>query len=352
MIDNPESLVDSYGRKIGDLRISVTDRCNFRCLYCLPETEAADQFFRTKTLDSNKPVKDPAWKPPGQILSFEEIERVVRLFVGMGIRKIRLTGGEPLVRKKLEVLIEKIATIPDIEDLALTSNGFLFETKAAALKAAGLKRITFSLDSLDRENFKKITSVDGLHQVFRSVALARSLGFSPIKINCVLIRGMNDHEIENLARYALDQQLPMRFIEYMPLDSSRAWDKNMVIPGNEILERLAKQFHLEPIVSLNRSETARRFRLNSTNAEIGIIAPVSNPFCGHCNRIRLMADGKIRTCLFSEHEYDLRLLLRSGTDDPGLVDFIRQAIWQKEPRHYIGEKTFVQPSRTMSCIGG
>jgi len=293
-------LVDSHGRTIRDLRISITDRCNFRCLYCLPVTEAAHNFYRGKWADllNSTPIVQQ-WVPKAHILSFEEIERVVKIVTALGIRKIRLTGGEPLLRRDVEQLVARLASIPEVEDLALTTNGFHFQQKARALRDAGLHRVSFSLDSLDRENFKKITGRDGLAEVLRSIQLAQELGFNPVKVNAVIIRGINDHEIEALAQFAFDHHLSFRFIEFMPLDSARAWLKGMVVPCREVLDRLQNRFQLKPVISDNPSETAKRWALPDGLAEIGIIAPVSEPFCGHCNRLRLTADGKIGTCLFS-----------------------------------------------------
>ncbi len=349
-------LSDSYGRIVRDLRVSLTDRCNFRCLYCLPETEEAAGFYRT-TFDpvhNAQPAKLPLpeWKPRSEILTFEEIERLVRLAVGLGVQKIRLTGGEPLLRQGAEILVAKLAQIAGLTDLAMTTNGFLFMKKGRALKAAGLHRVSFSLDSLDRDNFKRMTGRDGLHEVLASIALAEELGLRPVKVNAVVIRGINDHEIESLAELARARNLSFRFIEFMPLDSGRAWLKEMVVPGREILSRLQARFPLQPAVATNRSETARRWTFSDGRGEIGIIAPVTEPFCGHCNRIRLTADGKIRTCLFSLGEHDLKAALRGGASDLEITDRLRTVVWQKEERHHIGETDFVQPARSMSCIGG
>lgn len=347
-------LIDSHGRVLRDLRVSVTDRCNFRCLYCLPETEAAANFYqeRFNGLRDGTARIIRQWQPHKQLLTFEEIERAVRIAAGMGIDKVRLTGGEPLLRQQIEKLVAMIAAIPGVRDLAMTSNGFLFAEKGRALRDAGLKRVSFSLDSLDRENFKKITGRDGLPSLLEAVDLAQELNLNPVKVNAVIMRGINDHEIEALAEFAARRSFSLRFIEFMPLDSSRAWSKDMVVRGSEILERLQKRFALHPLVSLNPAETARRWALPDGRGEIGIIAPVSEPFCGHCNRIRLTADGKIRTCLFSVVEHDLRRLLRTGADDNGVRDFLKAVVWKKEARHHIGEPEFVQPERTMSCIGG
>jgi len=346
-------LIDSQGRILRDLRVSLTDRCNFRCLYCLPETEAAQNFYRGHWahLPNSTPILQQ-WVPKPNILTFEEIERVIRLAVGLGIQKIRLTGGEPLLRQKVENLVASIARIPGIADLAMTTNGFLFPQKAQALRQAGLRRISFSMDSLDRENFKKMTGRDGLDEVLKGIGLARELGFHPVKVNAVIIRGINDHEIEALAEFARERDLAFRFIEFMPLDSARAWLKEMVVPGREILARLKTRFELQPVASNNPSETAKRWAFPDGRGEIGIIAPVSEPFCGHCNRIRLTADGKIRTCLFSLTEHDLRGRLRSDTSDDDIAEWLRNVVWQKEARHHIGEPDFVPPARSMSCIGG
>lgn len=348
-----DPLVDSYGRVLRDLRISLTDRCNFRCLYCLPETEAAQNFYRGHWahLPDSPPILQQ-WVPRTHLLSFEEIERVVRIAVGRGIQKIRLTGGEPLLRNGLEELVGRISAIPGIRDLAMTTNGFLFGQKAEALRQAGLGRVSFSLDSLDRANFKKITGRDELDTVLAGIELAQRLGFAPLKVNAVIIRGLNDHEIEDLAQFAQERALVLRFIEFMPLDSARAWLKELVVPGRELLGRLEHRFELKPVAEMNASSTAKRWSLGSGAAEIGIIAPVSEPFCGHCNRIRLTADGKLRTCLFSTTEHDLRSLLRRGASDAQIADWLESAVHHKEARHHIGEADFLPPSRSMSCIGG
>lgn len=348
-------LVDSHGRVMRDLRVSLTERCNFRCLYCLPETEEAANFYRVKMGVSSEPKTPFVFKLPNraksEILSFEEIERVVRISASLGIQKIRLTGGEPLLRHDLPDLVRRIAVIPGIEDIAMTSNGFLFEKRARDLVRAGLKRISFSMDSLDRANFKKITGRDGLNEVLGSIRLAKEVGLTPVKVNAVVIRGINDHEIESLAAFGAQEGFAMRFIEFMPLDSSRAWLKEMVVSGREILERLKGRFDLERIVG-DQSETAKRWRIRGTESEIGIIAPVTEPFCGHCNRLRLTADGKMRTCLFSVTEHDLRGLLRAGADDESVARRLREIVGLKEDRHHIGEAGFQQPERSMSCIGG
>jgi cyclic pyranopterin phosphate synthase len=346
-------LVDSHGRILRDLRVSITDRCNFRCMYCLPETEAAQNFYRDHWahLPNPNPIVQQ-WVPRSKILSFEEIERAVRIAVGLGVEKIRLTGGEPLLRQDVDHLVAQIAAIPGVKDLAMTTNGFLFAQKTQALRDAGLKRITFSLDSLNRDNFKKITGRDGLRELLQSIGIAQSLGFSPVKVNAVIIRGINDHEIEALTDFARESDLSLRFIEFMPLDSARAWQKEMVVTGAEILRRLQSRFNLQLLASDNLSSTSKRWSFPDGHGELGIIAPVTEPFCGHCNRIRLTADGKIRTCLFSVTEHDLRSLLRDGSSDAAIVEWLRGVAWNKEARHHIGEPDFVAPARSMSCIGG
>lgn len=359
-------LIDSHGRVLRDLRVSVTDRCNFRCVYCLPETEEAANFYRTRhrSVASEEAVARAdapilrSWKPRRELLSFEEIERAVRVFVRLGIRKVRLTGGEPLLRVGIPELVRRLAGIVGIEDLAMTTNGFLFSRHALALKEAGLQRVSLSIDSLDPENFRRITGRDGCRETLQAIRLARDLGFRPIKLNAVVIRGLNDHEVPDLAAFALREAVTLRFIEFMPLDSGRSWLKEHVVPGREILDRLRARFELTAIPPSDPSETARRWRLSDplspagAPGEIGIIAPVTEPFCGHCNRIRLTADGQIRTCLFSLAEHDLKRLLRDGSGDEALIGWLRGVVRNKEERHHIGEPGFEQPDRPMSCIGG
>ena len=348
-----QPMIDSHGRVMRDLRISVTDRCNLRCLYCLPETEAAHNFYRGRwaQMPDSTPIRHQ-WQPRSKILTYEEIERIVRIAAGMGIQKIRLTGGEPLLRRDVENLVARLAGIDGIQDLAMTSNGVTFRERARALRDAGLKRISFSLDSLDQDNFQKITGRDSLREVMGGIALAQRIGFHPVKVNAVVIRDLNDHEIVPLAEFARDQGVIMRFIEFMPLDSGRAWLKDLVVTGKEIMQRIADRLPLEPIESPNAAETAKRWRFADGSGEIGIIAPVSQPFCGHCNRIRLTADGKVRTCLFSVKEHDLRTILRHGATDEQIGAWLREVVLGKEPGHRIGQSDFVQPERTMSCIGG
>ncbi|MEO6392593.1 MAG: GTP 3',8-cyclase MoaA [Pyrinomonadaceae bacterium] len=328
-------LTDSYGRAIRDLRVSLTDRCNFRCFYCLPHGE-------------------PPIAPKEQMLDYEEIERACEIFVSLGIEKIRLTGGEPMMRRDIEVIIEKLSRLkPRLTDLALTTNGYFLPGRAEALKAAGLDRITISIDSLKRDVFLKMTGVDVLDQVLAGIDAAQSAGLNPVKINVVAVRGHNDDELVDFARFAREHNVHMRFIEYMPLDSGHDWKREDVVPGREIRERINEEFLLVAAPGPRGSETSARYRFaDGAPGEIGIIAPVSEPFCGACSRIRLTADGQIRTCLFSTVEHSLRDVMRSDASRAEIVDYIRDVVLKKEPRHYINEPEFMQPERTMSFIGG
>ncbi len=336
-----------------DLRISITDRCNFRCLYCLPETEEAADFYlrKSKSPEAPQPIRHE-WKPRSHFLTYEEITRIARIATGLGVTKIRLTGGEPLLRRAVPELVRQLSALEGIDDLALTTNGFHFDKHADDLRAAGLHRVTFSLDSLDRDNFKKLTGRDGLGELLAAISRARELGFAPVKINAVIIRDLNDHEIEALVQFARDEALVMRFIEFMPLDSGRAWQREHVVTGREILERIKAAFDLQPVGMEHTAATATRWRFKEGQGEIGLISPVSEPFCGQCNRLRLTADGKIRTCLFSLHEHDLKPLLRGNATDADIVEWLQAVVLKKEPRHHIGETDFEQPDRTMSAIGG
>jgi cyclic pyranopterin phosphate synthase len=328
-------LRDGYNRTIRDLRISLTDRCNFRCFYCLPHGE-------------------PAWAKKETLLTFEEIARLAGIFVSLGIEKIRLTGGEPLIRRDVPVLVEKLAALrPQLSDIALTTNGFDFVRHADALKNAGLGRVTFSLDTLRRERFEEITGVDALGRVVEAIEYAKRIGLEPVKVNAVIVRGRNDDEIADLARFAREHGVAFRFIEYMPLDSGHGWDRNHVVSGREIREAIEAEFPLVLKETSRGSGTSWRYGFaDGSPGELGIIAPVTEIFCGQCSRIRLTADGQIRTCLFSNREHDLRGVLRSGATDNEIADFIRSAVLEKEPRHYINDPAFSQPARTMSFIGG
>jgi GTP 3',8-cyclase len=334
MMTNPErELRDSYGRTIGDLRISITDRCNFRCTYCIP-------------------VENIEWKPRSEILSYEEIVRLTRIFARFGIRKLRVTGGEPLLRPQATSLIRRLSRIEGIEDLSLTTNGKLLPAFAAELKASGVGRINISLDSLRHDRFFAMTRRDALRDVLEGIQAAADAGFSPIKINAVVIRGVNDDEIESFATFSRETGHTVRFIEFMPLDSGHQWTMEQVVPGREIFERLKAAFPLVQLPGRSESETAVRWGFEDSAGEIGIIAPVTAPFCGNCNRIRLTADGKLRTCLFSLVEHDLKTPLRRGADDEEMMERIGAMVLTKEPGHRINRQDFVQPERTMSCIGG
>jgi len=328
-------LCDSFGRTIRDLRISLTDKCNFRCFYCMPE-------HRAKVL------------PRDELLTFEEIAHIAEIFVELGIEKIRLTGGEPLVRREVPTLVRSLNKLrPGLKDIALTTNGARFSEYAEDLQAAGLDRVTFSLDSLDRKKFLAITGSDSLDAVLESIQIAVALGFSNIKINAVIVRGRNDDEIIAFADFARKNGVSVRFIEFMPLDSTHKWKRESVVTGKEILERIAERYEITPEEMLHAGDTARRYRFtDGSPGEIGIIAPVSQSFCGQCSRIRITADGQIRTCLFSQTEYDLLSLLRSDAKDDVIKEFIVNAVNKKEAGHRINEPDFVQPARSMRFIGG
>jgi GTP 3',8-cyclase len=328
-----EPLQDGHGRAISDLRVSVTDRCNFRCQYCMP-------------------AEGLPWLERAEILSFEEIERLVRLFVGMGIEDLRLTGGEPLVRRDFPTLASMLARIPGLEDLSLTTNGYLLERDADAIAATGVTRVNVSIDSLQRDRFFQVTRRDALPQVLRGLdAIARHPQLRPIKVNAVAMRGFTEDEALRFADFARSTAYQVRFIEFMPLDADHAWEPDSVLAGDEI-RRMIDAVH--PLEELPRepSATARVFRFRDGSGQIGFINPVSEPFCADCNRIRLTTDGKLRTCLFSLHETDLRGPLRDGAMDDELERIIREAVWRKELKHRIGEPGFRQPARTMSAIGG
>ena len=328
-------LRDSYGRAIRDLRVSLTDRCNFRCFYCLPHGE-------------------PPIAPKEQMLSYEEIEFVCDIFVSLGIEKIRLTGGEPMLRRDIETIIQKLGKLkPALHDLALTTNGYFLPERARGLKDAGLDRVTISLDSLKRDVFKRMTGVDVLDKVLAGIAAAKNAGLEPIKINAVIVRGHNEDEVADFAAFAREHDVKMRFIEFMPLDSGHEWSRADVVSGKEIRERINERFPLVRVEVARGSDTSARYRFaDGAPGEIGIIAPVTEPFCGACSRIRLTADGQIRTCLFSTVEHSLRDVVRSGASRAEVVEYIESVILKKEPRHFINDPGFVTPSRTMSFIGG
>jgi len=329
-------LMDSYNRPIRDLRVSLTDRCNFRCFYCLPHGE-------------------PPIAPKEQMLSYEEIDYVCEIFVSLGIEKLRLTGGEPMLRRDIETIIRKLTRLKSsgLRDLALTTNGYYLPERAQSLKDAGLDRVTISLDSLKRDVFKRMTGVDVLDKVLAGLEAAKKAELDPIKINAVIVRGHNEDEVADFAAFARDYDVKMRFIEFMPLDSGHEWSRDDVVSGKEIRERISERFPLVRVDAVRGSDTSSRYRFaDGAPGEIGIIAPVTEPFCGACSRIRLTADGQIRTCLFSTVEHSLRDVVRSGASREEIIDYIRSVIMKKEPRHFINDPGFVAPSRTMSFIGG
>ena len=324
-------LTDKFGRQITDLRVSVTDRCNFRCVYCRsanPETHM----------------------PAHELLEWSEHERLVRILVGLGIRKVRVTGGEPMVRPGVEDFLARLKAL-GVQDLSMTTNGYLLADHCDRLVAAGMNRINISLDSLKRERFERITRTKTFDQVIAGIDAAQASKLRPVKVNAVLVRGINDDEVEAFAEFARDRDLIMRFIEFMPLDADRAWTRDMVVTGAEVYNRITARWPLVPIVH-ELSETARKFRFANGRGEIGLISPVSQPFCGHCSRLRLTADGKLRTCLFSKEDHDLRAVLRGGAADREIAEAILGIVAQKEKGHRINEPGFQPPSRTMVFIGG
>ena len=328
-------LTDSHGRVIHDLRVSITDSCNYKCVYC-----------RSGEAGALYPE-----------LTIEEYLRLIELFVGLGITKVRLTGGEPLLRRGLVELVEELARLHTLSgeplDLALTTNGHLLGSLAAPLKAAGLNRVTVSMDAVDAPTFARITRVPGSFQnVLGGIRAARAAGLTPLKINCVLLRGFNDGQIESFALFARQEDVVVRFIEFMPLEEGRLWSPQIVVPLTEIVERIGRVLPLVELPPREPSETARRYTFADGAGEIGIIAPVSQAFCGACSRVRLTSDGKIRTCLFSQVEHDLYGRLRTGVDDAELRAYILRTVQGKEARHHIGEPGFLKPSRSMVHIGG
>ncbi len=329
-------LRDAYNRPIRDLRVSLTDRCNFRCFYCLPHGE-------------------PPIAPKEQMLSYEEIDYVCDIFVSLGIEKLRLTGGEPMLRRDIETIIRKLTRLKSsgLRDLALTTNGYYLPERAQSLKDAGLDRVTISLDSLKRDVFKRMTGVDVLDKVLAGIDAAKKAGLEPIKINAVVVRGHNEDEVADFAAFAREYDVKMRFIEFMPLDSGHEWSREDVVSGKEIRERISERFPLVRVEIARGSDTSSRYRFaDGAPGEIGIIAPVTEPFCGACSRIRLTSDGQIRTCLFSTVEHSLRDVVRSGASRDEIIEYIHSVIMKKEPRHFINDPGFVAPSRTMSFIGG
>lgn len=326
------ALHDKFGREITDLRISVTDRCNFRCIYC-------------RSADPEN------YQEHDKILSWVELERLGRIFRTLGIRKVRITGGEPMVRPGVEDFIAAMAKL-NFADLSMTTNGHQLADHVDHLIAAGLNRINISLDSLDPVKFQKITRTKTFDSVMAGIHAAQHSRLGPAKVNAVLVRGFNDDEVEAFAQFARDRGVIMRFIEFMPLDADRHWSRNLMVPAAEVHCRIHARWPLAQVPH-EVSETARRYRFaDGAPGEIGLIAPVTQPFCGHCSRIRLTADGKLRTCLFSREDHDLRGLLRENADDDDLQTYIRSVVSEKEKGHRINEPDFIPPSRTMVFIGG
>src|SRR5258706_1096981 len=327
-------LSDKFGRSIHDLRISITDRCNYRCVYCRTGTNGAVYAE----------------------LPFEDYLRMARILVGLGITKIRLTGGEPLLRKGIVEFVRELSKLRTIAgkrpDIAMPTKGHLLAEIAQPLKEAGLDRVTVSMDAVDPNLFARITRVpNGYESVLAGVRAARRAGLDPVKVNCVLLRGFNEDQIVPFGKFARAENVVVRFIEFMPLEEDRVWSPEIVVTLDEILQRMAEFMPLKEIPHAS-SETARRYVFADGAGEIGIIAPVSQPFCGHCSRIRLTSDGKIRTCLFSRMDHDLHAVLRRGGSDGDIADYIRRTVEKKEARHHIGEPDFQKPSRSMVHIGG
>ncbi len=328
-----EPLVDSFGREIKSLRVSVTDKCNFRCTYCMP-------------------AEGLEWLPKDDVLTFEEIARLVRVLAGMGVDEVRLTGGEPLVRRDLPTLVAMLAEIPGVDDLSLTTNGVLLDRLAEPLVAAGLRRLNVSLDTLSHVRFAEITRRDALDRVLRGLEAAeRHPELRPLKVNCVAIRGFTETEVPALAELARRKPYVVRFIEFMPLDADEAWKGDQVLTGAEIRALIEERWPLVEVPA-KPSSTARRFRFADGRGEVGFVSPVSEPFCSTCDRIRLTADGRLRTCLFSRREWDLKTPLRDGASDDDVAELLRSAVRHKELKHRIDEPGFVRASRSMSQIGG
>jgi len=326
-------LIDTQGRTVRDLRISVTDRCNLRCVYCMP-------------------AEGMPWLPKDDLLTYEELTRFAGVCLDLGVTGIRLTGGEPTVRADLPVLVRMLNDLRPGLDLSVTTNGLKLVEMAEPLRAAGLKRVNVSLDTLDRGRFHRIARRDRFPEVIAGLVAAGRAGLAPIKINTVLMRGFNEDEVVALARWAREQDYELRFIEWMPLDFQHGWSREKLVPADEILAQIGAEFPIEPASGQDPSAPATLYRYRDGRGRVGVIASVTRPFCGHCDRIRLTADGQIRTCLFSLKEYDFRRALRGGASDAEIADLLRAAVWRKEPGHLINSPYFRQPARGMSAIGG
>ena len=326
-------LIDGMGRTIVNLRISVTDRCNFRCTYCMPADNV--EFMDRSNL-----------------LSFEEIQRVAQIVSRMGINRLRLTGGEPLMRKNLPVLIKMLNEVDGIDDIAMTTNAYFLKDQAQSLKDAGLKRLNVSLDALDPEKFRDVNRRDCLQSVLDGLDTARKVGFKSIKINAVAVRNFSETEIMSLIEMGRSDGFEIRFIEFMPLDSDKVWERDKVLFGHEIVNMIKENYELVPIDNSLEIGPASEYNFADGKGKIGIITAVSNPFCDHCNRIRMTADGKLRTCLFSTKETNLKELIRSGATDETIIETLKQAVLVKEPGHKINLDDFERPTRAMHAIGG
>ncbi|MBX3437182.1 MAG: GTP 3',8-cyclase MoaA [Planctomycetaceae bacterium] len=327
-------LIDTFGRTHNNLRISVTDRCNIRCFYCMP-------------------AENVQFMPRNDLLTFEEIERFVRIVVPWGVDKLRLTGGEPLVRRDLPVLVEKLAAIEGIRDIGVTTNGILLAEQAQDLYDAGLRRLNVSLDALNADKFREVTRRDGYEKVIEGIHAAQAAGFRPVKVNAVSIRGITESEIVGFGHFARETGCEVRFIEYMPLDADAAWEREKVLFAAEIIEKLSQELRpLVPLANQDPRAPATDYEFDDGVGRIGFIASVSRPFCMSCNRFRLTADGKLRNCLFSLEETDIRALLRGGGSDAEIIQAVRDSILEKKEGHEINTARFVQPARPMYSIGG
>ena len=326
-------LIDTQGRVVRDLRISVTDRCNLRCVYCMP-------------------AEGMPWLPKEALLTYEEITRFARVCLSLGVNGIRLTGGEPTVRADLPALVRMLNGLAPDLDLSLTTNGLKLTAMADELREAGLRRVNVSLDTLDRKRFHQIARRDRFDEVIAGLEAAKRAGLAPIKVNAVLMKDFNEDEVVPLARWARANGYELRFIEWMPLDIGHTWERWKLVPASEILERLNAEFPLAPARVTDPSAPATLYHYADGAGSVGVIASVTRPFCGHCDRIRLTADGQIRTCLFSLKEYDFRKAMRAGAGDETIAEMLRAAVWRKEPGHLINSPYFKQPDRGMSAIGG
>ncbi|MEO2011664.1 MAG: GTP 3',8-cyclase MoaA [Pirellulaceae bacterium] len=333
-MNNKEPLLDGLGRVHTNLRVSVTDRCNIRCFYCMPNV-------------------DVKFKRRDQLLTFEEIQRFVRIVAERGVNKLRITGGEPLVRSELPSLIRQLSDTPGIDDIALTTNGMLLAEQASALREAGLNRVNISLDTLDEETFQRISRRPGVDQTIAGIDAALEVGFDLVRLNAIAIRNLTEGELVPLARFARERGLELRFIEFMPLDAEQHWQSDQVLSGNEIRETIQREVgELTAAPRPDPSQPAVDYQYVDGAGTIGFINPVSEPFCGTCNRLRITADGKVRNCLFSTDDYDVLALMRDGADDREILDLVQRCLAAKKPGHGIDSDDFERPERAMYQIGG